>query len=129
MIALKNDRPELARHMIDAGTDVNLAALNGVTPLMAAAHAGYAEIVRSLISKGANLAAVDQLKKNAMTYAAGQGRTEIVLLCVPGGHPNAATTIRYRLWVRGYASDTLRSLLRARRGPSDYPGQPRSTRA
>src|SRR5450631_3321726 len=39
LIALKNDRPALARQMIDAGTDVNQAALNGVTPLMAAAHA------------------------------------------------------------------------------------------
>src|SRR6266849_6231323 len=44
LIALKTERPDLARQMIDAGADVNIAAANGVTPLMAAAHAGYAEI-------------------------------------------------------------------------------------
>src|SRR5215813_3562988 len=41
VIALKNARPELAAQMIAAGTDVNLAAANGITPLMAAAYAGY----------------------------------------------------------------------------------------
>src|SRR5262249_3273888 len=41
--AIKSGRLELARQMIAAGTDVNLAATNGVTPLMAAAHGGYTE--------------------------------------------------------------------------------------
>src|SRR5437867_7403001 len=74
LIALKNNRPELARQMIGAGTDVNLAAVNGVTPLMAAAHGGQTEIVELLLAKGADVGAVDRLKKNAMTYAAGQGQ-------------------------------------------------------
>ena len=47
VIALKNDKPALARQMIDAGADVNIAALNGVTPLMAAAHAGRSISTRS----------------------------------------------------------------------------------
>src|SRR6266481_4159232 len=52
VIALKSDRTDLARQMLDAGTDVNLAAVNGVTPLMAAAHGGHVEIVRMLLAKG-----------------------------------------------------------------------------
>src|SRR5436190_19541798 len=34
VIALKNEQPALASRMLDAGADVNLAAVNGVTPLM-----------------------------------------------------------------------------------------------
>src|SRR6266498_4678422 len=37
VIALKAGRTELAQQMIDSGADVNLAAVNGITPLMAAA--------------------------------------------------------------------------------------------
>src|SRR5262245_40972893 len=37
LIALKRNDSAMAKAMLDAGTDVNLAALNGVTPLMAAA--------------------------------------------------------------------------------------------
>ncbi len=80
VIAIKNEQPALAMEMVNAGTDVNLGEVNGVTPLMAAAHAGQIEIARALLAKGADVAAVDRLQKNAMTYAAGQGRTEIVVL-------------------------------------------------
>ena len=37
IIALKRNQLGIAKTMIDAGADVNQAALNGVTPLMAAA--------------------------------------------------------------------------------------------
>jgi len=37
VIVLKNKHPELAATLIAAGADVNQAAINGVTPLMAAA--------------------------------------------------------------------------------------------
>ena len=67
VIALKNDQPTLAITMLNAGTDVNLAAVNGVTPLMAAAHAGQTDIVRLLLGKGAEVSAVDRLQKNAKT--------------------------------------------------------------
>ena len=40
VIVLKNNHPELAPALIDAGADVNLAAINGITPLMAAAYIG-----------------------------------------------------------------------------------------
>src|SRR5437867_1073658 len=61
VIALKNDRPAMAKEMLDAGTDVNMAAVNGVTPLMAAAHAGESEMVKLLLAKGADINAVDRL--------------------------------------------------------------------
>src|SRR5262249_53913962 len=80
VIALTKNDTATAMAMLAAGTDVNLAALNGVTPLMAAAFTGQADMASLLLAKGADLRAVDRLQKNAMTYAAGAGRTEIVRL-------------------------------------------------
>src|SRR5262245_38229273 len=48
VIALKQGNTALARTMVESGTDVNLAAVNGVTPLMAAAYAGQTEIAELL---------------------------------------------------------------------------------
>jgi uncharacterized protein len=117
LIALKTDRPALARQMIDAGTNVNQAAVNGVTPLMAAAHAGQTEIVKILLAKGADVKAVDRLEKNAMTYAAGQGQTDIVVLLLKAGvDPNAvyAHDLTALMWAAGYGkTDTVKALLGA----------------
>lgn len=117
LIALKNERPDLAAQMIAAGTDVNLAAVNGVTPLMAAAHGGYTQIVRELLAKGADINAADRLRKTAMTYAAGQGRTDVVVLLLHAGiDPNAvyAHDLTALMWAAGYGhSDTVRALLDA----------------
>jgi len=117
LVALKNDRLRIAEQMIDAGTDVNLAAVNGVTPLMAAAHSGQSEIVRSLIAKGADPNTVDRLKKNAMTYAAGQGQTSVVqLLLQTGIDPNAIYVheLTALMWAAGYGkTETVKLLLDA----------------
>src|SRR5436309_8987696 len=116
-IALKTERPDLARQMIDAGTDINLAAANGVTPLMAAAHAGNSEIVKLLLAKGADINAADRLKKNAMVYAAGQGHTDVVVLLLQGGiDPNAIYehSLTALMWAAGYGrDDTVKALLTA----------------
>ncbi len=116
VIALKSDRTDLARQMLDAGTDVNLAAVSGVTPLMAAAHGGHVEIVRMLLAKGADVDAIDRLQKNAITYAAGQGRTEIVQILLRAGvDPNApyAHSLTALMWAAGYGhTETVRSLRR-----------------
>ena len=122
LIALKNDRPALARQMIEAGTDVNQAAVNGVTPLMAAAHAGQTEIFKVLLAKGADINAVDRLEKNAMTYAAGQGQTDVVVLLVKAGvDANAvyAHDLTALMWAAGYGKTaTVKALLDAGAKPA-----------
>ena len=45
-----------ATSLVDAGADVNLAAVNGITPLMAAAYGGNVDIVGALLDKGADVA-------------------------------------------------------------------------
>jgi uncharacterized protein len=117
IIALKRNRPDLARVLIAAGANVNQPAINGVTPLMAAAYAGEVEIARSLLDKGADPAALDRLQKNAMTYAAGGGRTEVVrLLLAHGVDPNAIyrNELTALMWAAGNGhTATVEALLAA----------------
>ena len=58
------ERLELVKLLVDMGLDVNAADNYGITPLMVAANLGDAEIVKYLISKGADLGAHDLGKKN-----------------------------------------------------------------
>ena len=85
VIALKNDRTDLARQMLDAGTDVSLAAVNGVTPLMAAAHGGHVEIVQILLQTGVNPNAIYAHSLTALMWAAGYGQTDTVRSLLAAG--------------------------------------------
>jgi ankyrin repeat protein len=58
------ERLEVVKLLIDLGEDVNAADSYGITPLMVAANLGDIEVVKYLISKGANLGAHDLGKKN-----------------------------------------------------------------
>ncbi len=100
------------------GTDVNLAAVNGVTPLMAAAYAGQTEMVGDARWREARTSTrEDRLKKNAMTYAAGEGHTEIVqMLLAKGVDPNAVydNDLTALMWAAGYGrTATVKALLDA----------------
>jgi ankyrin repeat protein len=103
--------------MLDAGTDVNLAAVNGVTPLMAAAYGGQKDMVELLLARGASIDAIDRLNKNAMTYAAGEGRTDVVLLLLARGvDPNAVyqNDLTALMWAAGNGKlATVKALLAA----------------
>jgi len=117
VVALKRDRADIARTLIEAGADVNQPALNGVTPLMAAAFGGHVEIASMLIERGAHVDAVDRLSKNAMTYAAGEGRTDVVrVLLARGVDPNRvyANDLTALMWAAGYGrATTVKVLLEA----------------
>jgi len=117
VIVLKKDRVDLANVLIDAGADVNLAAVNGITPLMAAAYGGHDAIVKRLLAKGADIRAVDRLQKNAMVYAAGEGHTEVVMTLVGAGMaPNDvyANDLTPLMWAAGFGKTaTVRALLAA----------------
>lgn len=58
------ERLELVKLLVESGLDVNAADNYGITPLMVAANLGDIEIVKYLISKGADLGAHDLGKKN-----------------------------------------------------------------
>jgi len=58
------ERLEVVKLMVSLGEDVNAADSYGITPLMVAANLGDIEVVKYLISQGADLAAHDLGKKN-----------------------------------------------------------------
>ena len=58
------ERLELVKLLVETGEDVNAADNYGITPLMVAANLGDIEVVKYLISKGADLGAHDLGKKN-----------------------------------------------------------------
>jgi uncharacterized protein len=58
------ERLELVKLLVDMGQDVNAADNYGITPLMVAANLGDLEVVKYLVSKGADLGAHDLGKKN-----------------------------------------------------------------
>jgi len=96
---------------------VNLAAVNGITPLMAAAFNGQTAMAKQLLDKGADVAPLDRLQKNAMTYAAGSGSTEIVvMLLAKGVDPNAVynNELTALMWAAGFGKTaTVQALLAA----------------
>ena len=77
-----------ARPMIAAGSDADLAAVNGVAPLHGRKRtAGTRSQCGCCSPEGADINAVDRLRKNAMTYAAGQGRARSSCCCSRRGGP------------------------------------------
>lgn len=103
--------------LLHRGVDVHLAAIDGTTPLMAAAFEVHVAIAIRLLDAGADVDALDRMKKNAMIYAAGVGRTSIVALVVDRGiDPDRAYEhdLTALMWAAGYGRTDTVSLLLAR---------------
>ncbi len=78
-------KPEIAKLLLDHGTDVNTQATSGVTPLMKASHEGYDDVVMFYLEKGAqvNIRNVEGL--TALTLARMKGRDKIVEMLIRYG--------------------------------------------
>lgn len=63
-----------------AGTDVNAADADGITPLIAAATSGQRDVVRLLLSAGADINARGPEDRTALIYAIQAERPEMALL-------------------------------------------------
>lgn len=59
LYAARDGRIEMARMLMDAGADVNLAEANKVTPLLIAVANDHFDMAQLLLSKGANVNAAD----------------------------------------------------------------------
>ncbi|VTS07478.1 ankyrin repeat domain-containing protein [Tuwongella immobilis] len=70
----------IAKQLLAAKADVNLANGTGQTALMFAALAGRTEMVKLLLDSGAQAGARDRLGNTPLTLAQSQGATEIVAL-------------------------------------------------
>lgn len=106
----------LADVLLKAGADVNLANLSGVTPLMGAAFSGKVELLRLLLAAGAKIEPLDRVKKNAATYAAGNGCSDCLLALIRAGTPVNApleNDLTLLMWAAAYGHETSVRLLLA----------------
>jgi ankyrin repeat protein len=105
---------QLVDVLLRAKADVELANLAGVTPLMSGAYAGSPEIVRRLLAAGARADPVDRVKKNAATYAAGQGCVACLDELLKAGTPVNARMLNQLtllMWTAGYGQEAAARLL------------------
>lgn len=54
LFAARNGHTDLARELLSAGADIDLAAGNGTSPLVIAAHSGHGDLAIMLLEEGAN---------------------------------------------------------------------------
>jgi ankyrin repeat protein len=79
MFAVTNMHTDSAKALLEHGAVVNVKANDGSTALMLAASSGDSEIVRDLLSKGADVSAkFTQTRKTALMLAKEKGYTDIV---------------------------------------------------
>jgi ankyrin repeat protein len=78
-LAISNGEMDLIKQYVEYGVDVNQES-NGITPLMLASQYNKVEIVKYLISKGANTRARDENGFTALRYAERSNAKEAVAL-------------------------------------------------
>jgi ankyrin repeat protein len=89
MFAVTNIHTDTAKSLLEHGADVNVKANDGCTGLMLAASSGDSEIVRDLLSKGADVSArFTEPGKTALMLAKEKGYTEIIQLLEAAGAKN-----------------------------------------
>jgi ankyrin repeat protein len=75
----------LVTSLIDAGADVNVRNVGGMTPLMAAAKGGHLDTVRILLAQGANVNAKDNDGQTALMHAYSEERQEVAEMLKAAG--------------------------------------------
>ena len=83
-LATRVASPEIAELLLDAGAHVD-TGLGKETPLMNASSYGHVDVVRMLVTRGANLHAADSQGRTPLHYAAGGGHHAVVRLLLDSG--------------------------------------------
>lgn len=92
-IAAKHGQLELLQRLLELGLDINVAGgIAKGTPLLAATSAGQADVVRYLISQGAQLNASEP-ERNPLFAAIDEGYPEIARILIENG---IDTKVMYR---------------------------------
>jgi ankyrin repeat protein len=93
MVTAYHGHIEVARLLIDAGAQLNIAKGKGITALIIAASCGYSDHARLLVDAGADVDLADDSGRTALYFASWKGHLEIVsLLIAAGANVNARTT-------------------------------------
>ena len=70
---------------LDYFADVNIADVNGNTPLIVASELGHNEVVRTLIEAGAQIDSTNNVGKTALMACVSKGGKEIALMLIDAG--------------------------------------------
>jgi ankyrin repeat protein len=120
--ALESNDPRRLEEQLRGGMDVNAAGVGGLTPLMAAAQLGRADMARLLIRRGARITARSGCGQTALAYAASSGDADtIVLLLQSGADPNVTDAFGNTplIWASQCGdADKVRALLAAGADPA-----------
>ena len=94
-LACKYDEPDEVKLLIEANADVNIARINGLSPLMIASSHSCIDVVNLLLENGADVTAVQQdTGETALTLACAKRRREIVYKLIACGADVNATRAR-----------------------------------
>ncbi|MBC7913566.1 MAG: ankyrin repeat domain-containing protein, partial [Pyrinomonadaceae bacterium] len=75
--AVAANNSDIAKILLEAGADVNVSQLSGLTPLHSAAHHGNIELIILLLEAGASVTAKTDEGKTAAELALASGFTEL----------------------------------------------------
>jgi ankyrin repeat protein len=89
MWAISQNRPEVARILVEHGADIQARSTTGYTPLLFAARVGDAESARLLVSKGANVN--DAVPNTERPRPMSRTRSDIVRSTFNGGKSRCVT--------------------------------------
>ena len=78
LVAANKGAVDEVSSFLDAGMDVNVANMEGMTALIRSAFHGDVELVRLLLDAGAEIDAVDVNGNSAIWYAANKGHLDVV---------------------------------------------------
>jgi len=85
-IACLRENEDVAKVLLDGGADPNIGSVDGTLPLHYAAEKGKTELVRALISNGAEVNAQTKTsKKTALMEAARNGKKEVINILLENG--------------------------------------------
>eukprot|EP01105_Mastigella_eilhardi_P019261 TRINITY_DN4521_c0_g1_i5.p1 TRINITY_DN4521_c0_g1~~TRINITY_DN4521_c0_g1_i5.p1 ORF type:complete len:1061 (-),score=249.46 TRINITY_DN4521_c0_g1_i5:52-3135(-) len=84
-VAASSDERVVATELIRAGSNVNSADAHGVTPLMAAAQSGCADMAKLLMLQNADPSHRDENGKSALHHAVQSGNIPTVTVVAAGG--------------------------------------------
>ena len=112
------ERVDIVKTLIEAGADVNAAALNdGASPLVLASSFGNVAMAKLLLEAGADVNTADHKGKSALYWAASYGHADVVkMLLEAGADVNSPATDRMPVLIGAAAEgnvDVVNMLLEA----------------
>jgi len=83
--AIRNNWPNIIKHLIESGADINIRDIDGSTPLHIATNSSNIDIVKYLILSGADINQVDNYGRTPLYNATIQSNIDMIKYLVESG--------------------------------------------